>query len=142
MTCKEPHCFVLCHGTVRRCFPHWREWTAKKVEEHAAVDMARYELKKAREARAAAKRAHIARERLCACGEPRRRNQATCADCYVPHPGMGRKKAEMSDAVMERLGLLNVKRCRCGLILPCGDCTVSIQEVASWRPGSASGWAL
>jgi hypothetical protein len=73
--------------------------------------------------------------RPCECGQPRRKNQPTCADCYKPRTGGhgGRKSDAEFNRILQRLDLVNPKRCRCGLILPCYQCIPTSEELATAR---------
>lgn len=81
-----------------------------------------------------------AKARPCICGQPRMPYQTACRDCYEPRT----YKARVNTAdIDKRMGIVpGAPRCKCGLLLPCESCLPSTSEVASWRPGSASGWAL
>lgn len=76
---------------------------------------------------------------MCACGEPRMRHQKACRDCYVPPPGPGIRK-QPNLAKLRALGILEPKRCRCGLLLPCVH--RGFEDIAGARQYRGIGWVL
>jgi hypothetical protein len=69
--------------------------------------------------------------RLCKCGSGKYRTpyQPDCSSCRPSRKGQTVRP--FREAVLEKLGLgKNLKRCRCGLILPCWSCVPTVAEMA------------